>query len=430
MHLWTDFARRASYVNSMGCAAPDVLLYNPIESGWVNVHAGMLDVGVWDILEGRLDGSRYHTLNKVYADAIADLTDARVEFLVGDRFYLKQMDVQPGKLVLGAFTFRTLVLPSLDILTLESARRMVAFANAGGRLYALGDLPSASAENGLNDPQMKKLMDELKATPGFSRCQEGLKSLLVRNAAGLETPVQFLSGEFKMLQQRRRIDGKDFFWLVNNAEQPQDCEVLVAGVKGRASIWDCETGEIRPVTSVDEANGSRVALNFKPLEAYWLVFDPVARAQVVRPQPALTTVLAIRDPWKVSFDAKAQPVMEFPCQPPAEFVAGVEKPLEDWKAWAPDKFSGLLDYTRAIEVEKVQRPMFLDLGKVCYAAEVWVNGKSVGQKLWGPYVFDVSKALHAGKNEIRVRVANLINNSYGDVQESGLFGPVTLQQAR
>jgi len=27
-----------------------------------------------------------------------------------------------------------------------------------------------------------------------------------------------------------------------------------------------------------------------------------------------------------------------------------------------------------------------------------------------------------------VRVANLINNSYGDIQESGLFGPVTVQK--
>jgi hypothetical protein len=233
-----------------------------------------------------------------------------------------------------------------------------------------------------------------------------------------------------MLQQRRRIDGKDFFWLVNNAEQPQECEVLIGGVKGRASIWDCETGEIRPVTSVGQAGASKLALSFKPLEAYWLVFDPASPAKIVSPQPSLTTALAVTGPWKVTFDAKVQPTMEFPCQPATEFVAGVEKPLEDWKAWAPEKFSGLMDYTKTIEVDKLQRPMFLDLGKVCHAAEVWVNGKSMGQKLWGPYVFDVSKALHTGKNEIRVRVANLINNSYGDVQESGLFGPVALRAER
>ena len=43
MHLWTDFARRASYINSMGTAVPDVLLYNPLESAWIHTHAAMLD---------------------------------------------------------------------------------------------------------------------------------------------------------------------------------------------------------------------------------------------------------------------------------------------------------------------------------------------------------------------------------------------------
>ena len=143
----------------------------------------------------------------------------------------------------------------------------------------------------------------------------------------------------------------------------------------------------------------------------------------------MKNVLTISTPWKVSFDAKIQPEMEFPASPPAEFAAGVEKPLEDWQGWAGAKFSGLLDYTQPITVETPDPSMVLDLGKVCHAAEVWVNGTSVGSRLWGPYIFDVGAALRSGNNEIHVRVANLINNSYDDLQPSGLFGPVTLKQA-
>ena len=244
----------------------------------------------------------------------------------------------------------------------------------------------------------------------------------------MESPVTFLRGEFKLLQQRRRIDGKDFLWLVNNEERRQDCEILVGGVKGAATIWDCETGEIRPITSLQGGAGAQVKLHFRPLEAYWLVFDPTLPAQTVPEAPRQEVALTISGPWMVTFDAKVQPTMEFPSVPPSEFAAGVEKPLEDWKNWTAPKFSGLLDYTKTIEVEKGGGQMWLDLGKVCHAAEVWVNGQSVGAKLWGPYVFDVGKALRSGKNEIRVRVANLINNSYGDIQESGLFGPVTVQK--
>jgi hypothetical protein len=428
MHLWTDFTRRASYINSMGAAAPDVLLFNPLESAWVLTDAGMLDEKVWDILEGRHDGSRIHVINKVYSDAINDLTDARIEFLVGDRFYLKQMEVKDGALVRGGFTFRTLVLPPLEVLTLESARKMVDFATAGGRVVALGELPVASADHGMNDPKMAELMATLKGTPTFTKVPDGLHSAIERGTPGIESPVKFLSGGFKMLQQRRRVDGRDFFWLVNSNEQEQNCEIRITGTKGAVAIWDCETGGVRPVTSVDAENGARIKLNFRPLEAYWLVVDPTAPAQTLADPPLSARMMVIEGPWKVSYDARIQPTMEFPSAPPPEFVGGLEKSLEDWQKWGCVKFSGLLDYTKTIEVETVElQGMQLDLGKVCHAAEVWVNGVSVGARLWGPHVFDVGQALRSGKNEIHVRVANLINNSYDDPRESGLLGPVILR---
>jgi hypothetical protein len=45
-------------------------------------------------------------------------------------------------------------------------------------------------------------------------------------------------------------------------------------------------------------------------------------------------------------------------------------------------------------------------------------------RLWAPYEFDITDAVKTGANRVRVRVANLINNSYGDVRPSGLRGPV------
>ncbi len=426
MHIWTDFVRRSSYVNSMGSLAPDVLLYNPMESAWVNTHAGMLDNAVWDILEGKNDGNRTQLINTSYCDAINDLTDARIEFLVGDRYYLNQMKVNKGTLVLRDFVFSTIVLPPLDILTLDAARKILDFTKAGGHVYSLGELPSASAENGMNDPKMKKMIDQLKAQATFTACNENLKSMLEKGSAGLVSRVSFNSGSFPMLQQHRRIDGKDFFWLVNNNEKAETCELSVSGVKGAASLWNCETGSITPVTSTDTESGSKINLTFKPLEAYWVVFDPELPINSVAVPSAPESVMTVAGTWKVTFNASIQPVMEFPSVPPASFTAGLEKPLEDWKIWHLEKFSGLMDYTKTINIEKVEKEMFIDLGKVCHVAEVWVNGQTVGSRMWGPYVFDISTAVKPGKNEIIIRIANLINNSYKDIQESGLMGPVQI----
>jgi hypothetical protein len=339
------------------------------------------------------------------------------------------MEVQAKGLTRGEFTFRTLVLPAIDILPLETARKIVDFARAGGIVYALAGLPSASADAGMDDPRMNELMDILRAQPTFTACAEaGLKPLLERSAPGLESPVRFVSDAFPVLQHRRRIDGRDFFWLANNTDQVQSSEAAFRDVRGGASIWDCETGMIRPVASIETDDGSRLALVFKPYEAYWLVFDPKGNVYAGRPErlPEIVTVSTVDGSWKVTCDPKIQPVMEFPLQPPAEFANGVNKPLADWKEWGLQKFSGLMDYVKTVKVNRPARGLKLDLGRVCHAAEVWVNGKGCGTRLWGPHVFDVGDALRPGANEIRVRVANLINNSYGEFAESGLLGPVRL----
>jgi hypothetical protein len=433
LHLWTDFARRASYVNSMGRAVPDVLLWNPIESAWVQADADLLDVEMWKYSETRSAGKRINEIDRVYAKAIDDLTAARVEFLIADRHYLKQMEVRQGRLVRAGFSFRTLVLPAVDIMPLETARKIVDFAGAGGRVYALAGLPSASAEKGMSDPEMERLMDALRAQPTFAAAGEtDLPALLERAAPGLESSVRFTAGSFPMLQHRRLIDGRDFFWLVNNTGEWQACEVAVGGVRGAASIWDCETGKIRRVPSAEADGASRLALVFKPYEAYWLVFNPKERAASGAPErrPEVEVVAAIDGVWKVSWDAKIQPAMEFPMTLPAEFAAGTEKPLEDWTAWGLQKFSGLLDYTKSVTVDKPEKDFELDLGKVGHVAEVWVNGRNCGARLWAPHVFNIGEALRPGTNEIRIRIANLINNSYGEPAESGLLGPVRLVRFR
>ena len=455
MHLWTDFVRRASFVNSLGHASPDVLLYNPLESAWILASGDMLDVDMWTFSENSPEGRQINAIDRSYCKAIQDLTDGRVEFLIGDRKYVSEMTVKGSRLVRGPLEFKTVVLPPLRIMPLNVARKIVEFAKAGGRVYALGSLPDGSADNGMGDPEMSGLMKELSGLRTFTRCEpepadcrahwnygpgwvyetdaskHGLKPLIEKQAPGLESPVRFVVGSFPMLQSHRRVDGRDFFWLVNNSEtDTRNCEVLISGAHGEASIWDCETGQTRPAASRDRKDGSLVALTFKPLEAYWLVLDP-KRPVGAKVHPEVTQVVATVDgPWTVKCDLSAQPAMENPMKPDETLVTGVEKPLEDWSAWGLKGFSGLMDYSASVRLGRAGGRIRLDLGTVHSAAQVWVNDKPCGMRLWGPYEFDVSGAARTGINEIRVRVANQINNSYGDTRESGLRGPVRLIEVK
>src|SRR5512143_354053 len=123
----------------------------------------------------------------------------------------------------------------------------------------------------MDAPRMIELMDALRAGPTFRAGPDGgLKELLDAEggAPGLESSVIFRSGAFPMLRHRRRIDGREFFWLTNNTEAWQTSEIAVRGARGAASIWDCETGKIRPVASVEKHGENVLTLVFKPYEAY------------------------------------------------------------------------------------------------------------------------------------------------------------------
>jgi hypothetical protein len=108
-----------------------------------------------------------------------------------------------------------------------------------------------------------------------------------------------------------------------------------------------------------------------------------------------------------------------------------------WSNYALPTYSGIGVYTQKITLndEESNQKIELDLGKVYVAAEVFVNGKSMGSKVAAPYKFDLSGKVQSGENEIEVRVANTLAPHYtipkramhlGPV-ESGLVGPVQLK---
>ncbi|MEN6324357.1 MAG: glycosylhydrolase-like jelly roll fold domain-containing protein, partial [Proteiniphilum sp.] len=95
---------------------------------------------------------------------------------------------------------------------------------------------------------------------------------------------------------------------------------------------------------------------------------------------------------------------------PFKYSVGSQKgcALKSWYEYGLQQFTGYIDYETDINMKKNGSDISIDLGKVKYMAEVLVNGKSVGARLWPPYIFDLSKELKPGDNTIRVRVGNLM----------------------
>jgi len=459
LHLWTDFVRRASWINSHGRPAADVLLLSPMESVWALCGPGVFDPAYKDRVPGPAISfgprpgdpepglaemkllsawwtpplmqtwydARVTAINEAYTMAMRHLTRNRIEYLVADGYYLHQMAVRESLLVRFPFKFRAVIMPPMVVLSLDAAGKLAAFAEGGGTVIALGDLPAGSTDRGLRDPEMIRTMDRLRKCPSFRPCREDIGSFLLTSAEGPFSHVRFEAGGFDMLQHHRKIDGRDFFWLANNTGNPRKADVFLPGLKGSVSIWDCETGIRRTVPSIPASNGLRVSLNFDGLEAYWLVVDPSASSAEPSADSGEGHGVRTVTPdahWFVRADTAAQPKQEHPFDLPAWILKGRTLSLQTWDRWGMKTFSGTVDYEQDILITSAQDSAILDLGTVFHMARVWINGTDAGMRLWPPYRFDISKILRPGKNRIRVRVGNLLNNSYGDLRPSGLVGPV------
>ena len=255
----------------------------------------------------------------------------------------------------------------------------------------------------------------VKQLPG--RLDEELKLPGTR----LKSHIRFVSGEFDMLQKHRIIDNRHFFWVANNGDETQIPELEIQEIHGKVTKWDCETGKIEDVPSLTIGMNERIRIAFQPNEAFWIVVDPSqpsdGHLEKYCDEAVLQTIAGI---WNITIPETVQPVLENPVEYPDSILP---KPLSDWNRWSelPSGFSGLLDYSTHFVIDAPVDSAIIDLGTVYHFAQVWVNGKDCGAKLWAPYKFSTDN-LKQEENHIVIRVGNLVNNNYDMEYERKLLG--------
>jgi len=85
--------------------------------------------------------------------------------------------------------------------------------------------------------------------------------------------------------------------------------------------------------------------------------------------------------------------------------------LTDWRQFGMPWFSGRCMYTNTFRACLKGRRYKLDLGKVNFYAEIWINRKLAAVKIWPPYRIDITDFLENGENEITVVAANSAGNA-------------------
>jgi hypothetical protein len=249
----------------------------------------------------------------------------------------------------------------------------------------------------------------------------------------------------------RAAPGLDLYFISNQRDVRRKIDVSLRVAGRMPELWDAVTGEIRSAgTWRREAGRTILPLQLEPSGSIFVVLrEPTAAtAASAGPNwPEPKTVRQLDGPWQVSFD----PNFGGPKEPV------VFDRLEDWTKRLESGiryYSGTAVYQHAFTWSPSAplnrgAKVYLEMGHVANIAEVTVNGVPCGVAWTAPWRVEITPALRAGNNDLRVAVTNTwANRLIGDhalpeaqrltwttapyrlegkpLLEAGLLGPVSL----
>jgi hypothetical protein len=332
-------------------------------------------------------------------------------------------------------------------MTVPTLRRLAALAEAGAVIVGRAPLASPSLAD---DPKafadlVRRLWSGRPTTTvGRGRVIDSsdVEAALRASGVGADFSYENPAADREVLFLHRQLpDGEAYF--VDNRKDRRETFDARFRVAGRTpEIWRAETGATEPVSYRMEGGATRVSLEMRPYDAFFVVFrKPTKVRAAIAHKPAWREAQVLDAGWDVTF----QPGRGAPASTHLDKLSSLSDSADPGIRY----FSGTATYTTSFRASaRPGQKTLLDLGRIGDVAEVSVNDIPVGTAWNAPYRLDVTKALRPGENKVEVKVANLwVNRLIGDKQPgakkvtftaaptykadaplrpSGLIGPVTL----
>ena len=242
--------------------------------------------------------------------------------------------------------------------------------------------------------------------------------------AALPPDVRFTPAAPDVGFVHRRLPFADVYFVANTSNVTVRASAAFRVERRSAEVWDPMTGRGlagAPAAAVTPGRSRCRSRSSRTRHGLWCSPIGCPAPQLRSRVAALPAPLSLAEKWNVRFPDESQP-----------------RAMESLRSWTEDAsrryFSGVATYEQDVAVPAaLVRPgvgVRLDFGEpravppedltngmrawidapVREAAVVWVNGTRVGSVWCPPYAIDVTGALRAGTNRLRIDVANLAIN--------------------
>lgn len=425
-HFLSDYTARCSTLLRAGRFVGDVLVYSPYEKTWA-------ERGIWG---GDWRKVPYGDLGRLLVANGYDFDPVNADVL------LHRAAINRGSIDIASYAYRALLLPAVrwtDPAVMDFALR---FVESGGTVIALNELPAFSTgllDAARRDAELRILTEELFGDDGRGRDWPGGGRTRLITGIPLDEPEfpidppadwyrpsPLAGGGRKLIgllhevvapdfafADGRQSDGLTFLhrvlpdahlYFVTNLSEADVSEPVRFRVPPdfrRCEIWNARDGSRVPAgEAAVRAGGAEVAVNLAAGQSAFYVFergDP-------QPAPARGAVQAVQvldGPWRLQLGAGA-----------------AWKSVSDLASWTDDPASrhfsgtGIYETGFVIDAARLRKGarVELDFGRVGEIAEVEVNGRAAGVSWMPPHRLDVTEYLRPGRNDLVVRVTNLLIN--------------------
>ena len=286
------------------------------------------------------------------------LEDKRIDFdIVDDDVILSAEGIEDGIISMGNARYTNIVIPPQAYIPDKTKNILKRFCEAGGKVYYSAD----------------------------------------------EIPGTELSGDAAGVRMMRRVlENGELYCFFNENDKTADFSFPIFGeYVYRVSV---EEGELYNCTQSDKSVNLTLASG--ETAAVLITTEPLAAKE---PLPDRENVLPINEfsLSKKTACALKSAGCEYEQQP---YTPQKTKP-GDWAKIAGKDYSGSCVYKATFTMDS-ETDAVLDLGKVCYACEVVLNGTAVATRIMPPYRCVLPKELLKGTNELEITVTNTMANQF------------------
>lgn len=303
--------------------------------------------------------------------------------------------------------YNVLYLTNVARMSIPVLRKIKEFADAGVNIC--GEKPKGLASREGTVEEFNALVNDIWGS-GRANVHEGVMPEKVLANIGVSRDVDFMGSKATLRFVHRHVSNGEIYWIANQTDARQTLNVSFRVVGKKPQIWHAENGNREDASYEVKDGRTIVSLDFGPYDAQFIVFVNDTNSESwQKPSITSTTVAEVAAPWTVNFQEKRG----------APATAEMSKLVSLTESNDPGVkyFSGEATYKNTFTLDKklfrkknMPQRIVLDLGEVHDLAEVSVNGTPLGVVWHTPFTLDVTGCVHAGENQLEVKVVNVWHN--------------------